>query len=376
MLYRTLCVIACAILIAAPGKPQQSNQKKVKDQVEADLYNAVAREKDPLQKLSLLDNWSLKYPDTEFRQERNLHYVSSYTNLEARAVAPNAPPEILTGGEKAARTVLSTSDSLFAPEMAPGSVKPDDWAIAREEAIRQAHTVLATLASNRKDYSQAEAEFGKLLELTPDDARAAYRLGVSIVGQKQPGRYPVAIFYLARAVGFFKGPESSAAEQYLEKVYVTHHGDLSGLEEVKLAASKTWAPPPDWHIKSAGEIDEEKAASERAFAQAHPELVTWRIIREKLLAADGADYFAANLKDVEVPNLKGTVLSQPGVKELVLAVDGLKPDATLKLDVALKIRLEPGTVIGFSGVPLTWANDPYVLTLQTAAKSVAVLTPP
>ncbi|MDQ1469983.1 MAG: hypothetical protein QOJ99_1463 [Bryobacterales bacterium] len=376
MLNRTLCVIASAILIAAPGKPQQPNQKKVKDQIEADLFNAVAREKDPLQKLSLLDSWSMKYPDTEFRQERNLHYVSSYTTLETRAVTPNAPPEVLKEGEKAARTVLDKSDSLFAPEMAPGSVKADDWAIARQEAIRQAHTVLATLASNRKDYSQAEAEFGKLLESTPDDGGAAYRLGVSITGQKQPARYPVAIFYLARAVTLLKGADSNAAEQYLEKVYMTHHGDLSGLDEVKLTASKTWAPPPEWHIKSAAEIDEEKAGSERAFAQAHPELVTWRAIREKLLVVDGPDYFAANLKDAEIANLKGTVLSQPGPKELVLAVDGLKPDAILKLDVALKTRLQPGTVIGFSGVPLSWAKDPYVLTLQTASKNVTVLTLP
>src|SRR5207302_4006489 len=112
MLNRTLCVIAGFMLLTATGKPQQPNQKKVKDQAESDLFNAVAREKDPLQKLTLLNTWSTQYPDTDFRQERNLHYVSSYTTLEAKAVAPNAAPEIVTAGENAARTVLDKSDSI------------------------------------------------------------------------------------------------------------------------------------------------------------------------------------------------------------------------------------------------------------------------
>src|SRR5437899_4321281 len=115
MLYRTACIIVGVTLLATPRKPQQPNQKRVKDQTESDLFNAVAREKDPLQKLTLLNTWSTQYPDTEFRQERNLHYVSSYTTLEAKAMAPNAPPEIVTAGEKAAHTVLDKSDSIFAP---------------------------------------------------------------------------------------------------------------------------------------------------------------------------------------------------------------------------------------------------------------------
>jgi hypothetical protein len=93
---------------------------------------------------------------------------------------------VIREGEKPAHIVLDRSDELFAPDLAPGGVKPEDWAIARQEALRQAHSVLATLAANRKDYTQAEAEFGKLLEMAPDDAAATHRLGSPLLIRNKP----------------------------------------------------------------------------------------------------------------------------------------------------------------------------------------------
>jgi hypothetical protein len=69
----TECLIAGALLFAAPAQPQKQVQKQVKDQREAELFNSVAAEKDPLTKLSLLNQWANTYPETDFRQERNLH---------------------------------------------------------------------------------------------------------------------------------------------------------------------------------------------------------------------------------------------------------------------------------------------------------------
>lgn len=360
---RTLSVIASVLLFTTPAIPQANGTKKVKDQIEAELYNSIASEKDPGKKLSLLQKWTTSYPDTDFRQERNLHYVSSYTMLEAKAVTPNAAPDIIREGESAAHMVVDKSDELFAAAMAPGGVKAEDWAIARQEALRQAHSVLATLASNRKDYTQAEAEFSHLLELVPDDAATTYRLGVSIVGQQQPARYPAAIFYLARAVSLFKDPDQAAAQQYLDKVYTAYHGDLAGLDEVKQIAARNHAQPDGWNILTAADV-------EAKLLQEHPEIALWRGLKEKLTAPDGEACFAANLKDAEIPSLRGRVVSQTGPKEITIAVEGATAEATLKLDAPLQSGIEPGTIIEFSGIPESFAKAPYMLTLQVAAKTI------
>ncbi len=363
MLNRTLYLIAGALLIATPAQPQ----KQVKDQREAELFNSVAAEKDPLTKLSLLNQWANTYPETDFRQERNLHYVSSYTNLEARAIAVNAPSDMIREGEKAVHIVLDRSDELFAPDLAPGGVKPEDWAIARQEALRQAHSVLAALASKRKDYTQAEAEFGKLLEMAPDDAAATYRLGVAIVGQRQAARYPAAIFYLARAVGLLPDSDKTVAQQYLDKVYSSYHGDLTGLGEIVQLASQSRAQPADWHVVSAAELAVE-------FAGKHPEIILWRGLKESLTGADGAAWFDTNLKGAEIPGLKGKLVSQPGAKELLIAVEGAEAELRLKLDVPIP-GLSLGITIEFAGVAETFTPKPLLLTLRTSSKAIRLESP-
>src|SRR5215831_10797976 len=114
-------------------------------QKETEIFRSVADEKDPAKKLALLVTWSDAYPESQFRRERNLHYVASYSALEAKAVSPGAPAESVTQGERAAQAMVEKSPSLFAPAMAPDNIKPEDWEIARQEALRQAHSVLAAI---------------------------------------------------------------------------------------------------------------------------------------------------------------------------------------------------------------------------------------
>jgi tetratricopeptide (TPR) repeat protein len=371
---RTLILATALFLFAAPATPQQpdpksAHPKAVKDQGEADLFNAVSAERDQLRKLSLLKDWTARYPESDFRQERNLHFVSCYATLATNAVKPNAPADAIAEGERAAHSLLENSPTLFAPEMAPDNVRPEDWAIARQEANRQAHAVLAALATSRKDYPQAESELGRLLEMQPDDAATSYQLGVAIVGQQQSARYPAAIFYLAHAValkgpGAFDGPTRQRAESFLETLYRNYHGDLTGLDEVKSAAVAGWAPPPGWSIRSVTEIAQEQIDADRDFAQKFPEIALWRTLRDKLTGPDGVAYFAAEMKGTEIPTLKGKIVEQKSPRELLVSIDGPDAEATLRLSAPLKTRRDPGTGIEFSGIPQSFTSQPFMLVLE------------
>jgi hypothetical protein len=222
--------IASAVLVSALGTAQQTP-------TDADLFGATAKENDPAKKLALLDQWTAKYPETAFKQQRNLHYISGYSTLAGNASKASAPAEAIAAGQNAARAMLDKGDALFATDLMPAGVKPGDWMAARQEFIRQAHSVLAMIALKEMNYPAAEAELTALLNLNHDmnhdDAATSLQLGAAIVSEKMPDRYPVAIFHLAHAVmttgsGALNEKARKSTEDYLENIYRNYHGDLSG----------------------------------------------------------------------------------------------------------------------------------------------------
>jgi len=372
-------LIAIAALVSALGISQQTPG-------DADLFGAAANERDPAKKLALLDQWAAKYPETAFRQQRNLHYISAWSTLAGYAAKDGASDTAVTAAQNAAHAMLAKADALFAPDLMPAGVKAGDWEAARQEFIRQAHSVLAAVALNQKNYPAAEAELTALLEMNHDDALTSYRLGKAVVAEMRTDRYPVAIFHLARAVaatgpGAFNESERKSTEAYLENIYRNYHGDLSGLDEVKRASGDAWIPPPGWTIQSITAIAQAQADADGKFAREHPEVVLWRNLRARLTARDGEEYFAADVKGAAMSNLKGKVLAQPDAKTLIVVmdfVDTAKPqagEAALKFDAALKGRVAEGTLLEFTGVPQALAKDPFMVTMSVERKNVKGLTP-
>ena len=105
----------------------------------------------------------------------------------------------------------------------------------------------------------------------------------------------------------------------------------------------------------------------------------WTIIKTALTAPDGQDYFEDNLKGAMVPGgaggvdlLTGTLVSaepvaQPAV--LIVAISDAKtPEVTLRLkdsdwqDTHLNGPVMPGSVIQFEGVPISFSQEPFMVT--------------
>jgi hypothetical protein len=381
MAQRIVWTSAGFLLAALLGSAQQAPQRQVKNQQEFNLYTAARNEQDPAKKLLAIEEWSAKFPDTELREDRNLFYVAAYLGLQATALKPDATAEAKATGEKAAVTVVERLDAMFAASIKPAYIKDADWAAARQQASTLSHWALASLAQDRKDYPAAEAELNKYLAIAPNDANAALMLSRAIIAQGQESRYPEAVFQVARATTEAAEAQRRSLNEHLQKMYEGYHGDLSGLDQVKDAATKSTLPPPGWTIKSVTEISQEQIQAEEQFGKEHPEVALWRVLRGKLTAADGAAYFESQLKNIELPPLKGKVLGQTSPKELTVLMEYVSParppavaDATIKLDAPLKGKLEPGTVISITGaVAESYTKEPYMLTMTADRKGVQIL---
>src|SRR5258708_5802796 len=138
--------------------------------------------------------------------------------------------------------------------------------------------------------------------MTAEDGILLLRVGTSIVNRKDPDRYPEAIYYLAKAVSrMAASADRESADQYLRKVYVSWHGDLSELEVTMAAAAVAKTLPADWTIPSAAEVAKLEIEVHDAWVKSHPELALWRDLRIRLAAPDAMEYFAAGLKDAQMP---------------------------------------------------------------------------
>jgi tetratricopeptide (TPR) repeat protein len=383
----------------AQGTPTtQTGQKEWKDRAEYDLYDAITKDTNPATKLQKLDQWKSQYPTTAFIDERRALYLNTYTTLgraadavamaneilaanpkdftaryyvmyftQALASAPNAPPEVLNQGEQAANSILAGIDTP------PPNVTDDAWKGARKDVEALAHTRLGWIAMQRKNWQPAEDEFKKALAINPNNGDVDYWMGTVIVSQKNPDKQADALFYFARAAAY-DGPGALNPEgrktvlEYVQKAYKNYHGSAEGFDQLLQLAKANTAPPAGFKIVSAAEIAKAKADAEAAEAAKNPSLAIWKSVKEALTGADGANYFKSSMEGSLLPELTGKVVSiEPAVKPktVVLAISdptGKVADATLKFETALPGKVEPGTVLSFQGVPVSYAANPFMVT--------------
>jgi hypothetical protein len=387
-LSKTLAGIATLSLLAlsmgGAALAQAPKAPAVKDQGEYDLTQAVTKEKDPVKQLELLRQWEQKYPDSDFKGQRSLTMAQVDSQIAAKGLQPGSTPADTDAAQKAAQDLADNLDKYLAPENKPAAATDDQWKQARQQLEQQSHTVLGMIAMAKKTPdgdATGEKEFRKLMEFSPGDASATYNLGSLILRERKVDRIPEGLFYIAKAIQItgpmaLAAPTKTAAETYLKKAYAGYHGDENGLEEVKKVALSASFMPPDFKIESVTDIAKKQEGDAAAFAAANPDIALWRQIRGALTAADGATYFG-QVKESLVPPPNGAfpmfrakVISQPSPKELLVNVDNLAGDATLKFETALKGTIEAGTAFKFKGVVDSYNKDPYTLVFTADKEDV------
>ena len=410
MRQKLLKMVAAATLVAVLGVQAafgQAAQKTWKDG-EYDLANPAMSDTNLQTKLQKLDAWKAKFPVTDFDVERRQHYLATYQGLRKPAEVYSTAKETLSKdpdnlaaltalvifiyqfqppsasdmatADQAATSLLTNGDKYFASDKKPQGVTDDQWSGAKKEILGNAQNCLAWTATQRKEWEKAEGEYVKVVQLQPANLQATYTLATAIIAQKKVDKLPLAIFHLGRAANYTgQGalPENNrkSIQTYFEKQYVNYHGDKSDIDKVVAVAIASPLPPSDFKIKSVVEIQAEKDAAAAKAAAEDPAGAMWKQIKDALVADGGQAYFDGSIKGAGLPGgangvtkFKGKLVSttpDTNPKELVLGIsDGKVAEVTLKLDAALRGKMDAGTEIGFEGVASAFAKEPFMLTFD------------
>jgi hypothetical protein len=413
-------------LAAAMAGAQGTPEKKLK-QGEYDPYNEVVKDINTAsftKALTDLDAWSQRFPDSDYKDERAAFYVQAYaaTNQPAKALDagsglmardlstvfpgpagkptivrflynvvyaishdPNPTPEAMATGEKAAHEMMGFEEPI--PE-----VSAADWEKARASMKEQASAALVyiamrpgaqAMAKQPPDCAAADAAYTRALTLYPDKTVLSYELAraLNCESKSQPEKISPAIYEFERAavvdptLGDPKA-DPKKVPAFADHAYVTIHGSDEGLDELKQTVRHSALPPEGFKIKSATEIAEEKRAE---FEKSNPQLALWMKIKGALVDINGEQYFSEQLKDSQVPQLRGVLVSvdrscHPA--ELTVAVplpdsqQSPRPEIRLVLAKPLSGKPELNQEFHWEGVPTAFTKDPFLLTMETESAKI------
>jgi tetratricopeptide (TPR) repeat protein len=411
---------------AAPAQTGQTAgqaQKKPKDQGEFDIYNEVIKDVQTQnwnKATTDLDTWKLKYPESDFKDDRLYFYMQAYSGAKQPAKVldtgkelmardlktvfgdpKNGPqqivavyyltavslpqvaaptPDQLATGEKAAKGLQDYLPTFFSADRKPPAASEADWNKARGDLETVARSTIAFVAlrpgqeaAQRGDWQAAADAYRKALDQYPNNAQISYQLGSALVRTRKPEVVNEAIWEMARAAamdpaqgGIAVAKDRADIEAYLKKFYTSVHGSAEGLDQVKQAALKSPLPPPDFAVKTQAQIAAEK---EQEFEKSNPQLALWMKIKGQLVDTNGEQYFASSLKDADVTGqgggkaFKGVVVEgKPACrsKELLVAIP--EPNQqTPKPEITLKFE-EPLTGKPTAGSEIQFSGVPSAFT--------------
>jgi tetratricopeptide (TPR) repeat protein len=402
-----LVVAVTGIITLAPGlraqaggqtpATQNTGQKNWKDRAEYDLYDAITKDNNPQTKLEKLNQWKEKYAASDFVDQRQEAFLTTYAALGQIQQALDAAKEILARdpndftalyytaflspqlvavtkqqpaedqlaqAEKASNSILTASK--------PASLTDAQWQAAKGPAEEVAHKTLGWVAMQRKQPDTAEAEFKKALAANPSDSEVSYWLGIVILQERKPEKQAEALYDYARAAAYdsqgatLAAPSREAVKKQLTDFYTRYHGSTEGLDQILAVAKASPTAAPDFKIVSTTDLEKARLEKEQAEAAANPSLALWKQIKTALTAPDGDTYFNSSMKGTLLPEFSGKVVSMtPALKPkaVVVAIEnGTTGDATLKFETPLPGKVAAGTVLKFQGMPESYTGNPFMVT--------------
>lgn len=428
----TLTVLAASPSFAQAATQQPAGQppaggsttnKNWKDRAEYDLYASITKTTDPKARIDLLNQWSDKYPTSDYKADRAEIYCATYNQLATTDPATAAPkvfdyckqavdadPKYFqgyyfplvwaqaAGGANPSPAIQDQVDknahAIIDQDLKPPGVDDAKWAQAKPQIVALAHKQLAWVDNSKGDTAGAENEYQASLQANPNDSGLAYQYGGMLqkdaVQLQKEGKQAEsdkkladALFEYARAAtyagpGALSPDNRQKALDYFNKLYKDFHGDTDGADQVIAQAKTAAVPPPDFKIGSAAAKANQEAKGQEDRMNQHPDYKLWVTIKTNLTAPDGQNFFNNTVKDAEIPgtavpgvtSFSGTVISvDPPDKPttITLGVDDPKvPDATLTFSEPINpvTPIKPGDTLTFSGVAASYTPTPYMLTFK------------
>jgi hypothetical protein len=418
---------------------QNSPQKKVKDQAEFVLYTEAFQSVDnPSRQIEVLDRWTARYPDSDYRDDRLYLYMQAYARstppqpakaieygrqlmargLEkvfpgpggmlnvvtvlyrvawAAAGLPTADAQQLAAGEQAARALLEIAPRYFAAENRPADRTEDQWAAARADLENRARKALVAiglapgtraLEGGQKDCQTAENVFTRMLAAYPDNALVAYSLATALDCQarNQPDRAlefsPRAIYLFVRAAELDASlggtVDPAKIKEYAAAAYRQYHGGEDGLAALREQVKTAPQAPPGFTIETAASVARRK---EQEFAEKNPQVAFWLRIRAQLAEPNGQQYFDGQMKDLDIAGkagaraLKGKIVEgRPECRPRELYVSVDGSRTEIALRLDGPLSGKATGDIEWDGIPRVFTRDPFLLTMDVPRTRISGLT--
>jgi len=387
-----------AAAIAAEPQAQQPKYTRA----EYDAYQAAAAEKNPQQKIKLLDDFVAKYPTSALLAFVYTEYWQTYAALRQWTKVIEyldkllALPEINEGARLEAdyrrAATFEYAYNAKSPDLAQQATKGRDsaleglkvlsafpkpqqatdeqWAAAKKQYTTQFYNTAGICSLYLKDYKTTVENFRAALALDPQQAGDNYRLGVADLLESPPESLN-GFWALARAIDL-KIPDADKVTKFLhDKIYEYQTPGCDSLvdpqvKELLTLAQNAPAPPAGYTIPSSADLGKvrEQANIQSVLADlkagGDKGKITW-------LAVCSGDFPEALAKAYEVNAATPDAI----VIKSAIGVSEDELNASTAANGDLKIpgqpeaaRLEKDSIFRFGGKLTGYTPDPFYLTWE------------
>lgn len=403
---RGVAVLAAALLAIGPAlaaQEQQQQQQPKYGVAEYNAYQAAVGEKNPQQRLRLLDDFVSKYPQSELMPYILRSYIETYSPLKDLPKLIEYSDKMFALGDKIdvptrvnvaylrANTYLQSFNDKD-PNLTAQAQKARDsalaalallpqWTKAEGQADEQLNAAKKTAATTfnhvagfasyvLKDYPAAINYYKTAITTNPLDPLTYYRLALAYL-QSQPPQHMDGFWALARSVSL-KGPNEAQVRNYLRNQLQRYQTPTcpelldAQLNELLALASASSERPANFTIPSAADLTKVRETMGEAFL---PDLKAGgERARLVWLATCGLDFPEVGGKVIEVTTEGDTV-----ILKVYAGATPEEMEAATTHNFLVKVKGQPEAArvekdgpVRFSGTLVTYQPDPFVLTWDNA----------
>lgn len=370
-----------------PAGQQPAQQKKeIKDPAEYNSYVGALQAPDAQQKITSLEDFLLRYPNTVVKEDALEALMGAYqqagnaqktieTANRLLQVNPNNLAGLAVNVFVMRSSITGPSDPKLAQmrDMAqrglqslqtspmPEGITPADWEKRKAALATVFHGGLGFAALQQQDYPTAQQHLRAAVNANPENFADVYPLALAYL-QARP-MVMEGLWFAARAVNLAPQQAQAQIAKWAEGRYRKFHGDVDGWPELMAQAATQPLPPAGFKVTPAPTPAEyaEKLLATKSINQLSNDEI------ELILTSGnqaGAQKVWAGLKGVP-QQFVAVVVDVPAKNRLMLAftADAIEQnkanvDLTMAGPIPASLMPKPGAQLKLQGTPVSYEVTP------------------
>jgi hypothetical protein len=372
---------------AAPGCPPATQQKKeIKDPAEYNSYVGALQAPDANQKISGLEDFLTRYPNTVVKEDALEQLMGAYQqtgNAQKTIDAANrllqANPNSLAGLVISVLNLRGSISGANDPKLQqmrdmaqrglaalqcapkPEGIPDADWTKRKALFGTVFHGGLGFAALQMKDYPTAQQHLKMSVEAQPENFSDVYPLALAFLEAR-----PIVaegLFWGARAVHLAPAQAKPQITTYVQSRYRRFHGDVDGWDQLLATAASSPTPPAGFNVTPAPTAAElaDKWMATTPINKLSPDQI-------EMILGSGNEAAAQKLwtgfKGVP-QQFQGKIIEAPSKTQLMVAFSAqaiednrASVDLTMAGPIPASMMPKPGEMIALQGTPVSYEVTP------------------